>query len=147
MPAITKVSVTVQTGAGGAAGTDGWVYLGICGREFRVARPDINDFQPGRQDEYVFGDGGNVEDKRSNDPTRPRLHTDWANDFPVYLRFQPLSDNDNWLLENVRVTINGAESPFWKAGVFRGVVETEDRIWLGLRSGLLVNLSRDSSLP
>ena len=55
MPQITSIHLTLITGNASGAGTDGDVYLGICGREFFVDTT-ANDFERGASREYIFGD-------------------------------------------------------------------------------------------
>lgn len=118
------------------AGTDGDVYLGVCGREFYVDT-ESDDFECGSARDYVFGDGANVINKPDNDPRGQLLLTENVERFPVYLRFQPRSRSDNWNLQRAVVTFNENLLPQWDTASF---VRPDAGIWLGIRSGLYVHL-------
>ena len=57
---ITKIEIDVETGAIERAGTNGRVYLGICGREFRLDKPG-DQFRVGISDNFIIGIGSNIE--------------------------------------------------------------------------------------
>ncbi len=141
MPEIQSIHLTLKTGRMDGAGTDGDVYLGVCGREFYVDT-ESDDFERGSAREYVFGDGANVINKPNNDPRRQRLLTENVERFPVYLRFQPRSRSDNWNLQQAVMTFN--DESFlsqWDSAIF---VRPADGIWLGIRSGLYVHLLQNA---
>ena len=71
MSAITQIKAVIHTGDRNDAGTNGSVYLGICGREFKLGRADTNDFERSSHREYFFGNGSNVEEAKFNDPRDP----------------------------------------------------------------------------
>jgi hypothetical protein len=72
MPAITRIQLRLVTGNRADAGTDGDVFLGICGREFNVdSRGDVNDFERNSDRTYIFGEGANVLRPEENDPRSP----------------------------------------------------------------------------
>ncbi|MFF3350400.1 hypothetical protein [Streptomyces sp. NPDC002779] len=102
MPDITKITVQLVTAADPGAGTGGFVYAGVAGREFHVDSTR-NDFEPGDNYAYIFGDSANVLDAARNDPRLPRLETIDADRFPVYLRFEGNDNDDDWCLDRVRV--------------------------------------------
>ena len=129
MAAIRSIDVVLDTGNDG---TDGDVYLGICGREFSIDS-EANDFQAGTPPRtYTFGDGANINFRGSNDPREPYpLHTENLDRFPVYIRFAPENRSDNWDLDSVRVTVNpGPGEVRYQALVSTG------HLLLGTHSGL-----------
>ncbi|MET9658547.1 hypothetical protein [Streptomyces sp. NPDC006510] len=142
MADITKISVQLVTATDPGAGTGGFVYIGVAGREFHVDSPR-NDFEPGDNYEYIFGDGANVLDAARNDPRLPRLDTDDADRFPVYLRFEGNDNNDDWCLDRVRVTVNpgGTSSRIYENLRLIGS-GADQKIWLGKRFGESVYLQR-----
>lgn len=143
MPLITRIELQLQTGEQSGAGTDGDVYLGLCGREFYIDSSK-DDFEKGTSRTYIFGDENsdrNVEHADFNDPTTHYLRTENLEKFPVYIRFHPLGSNpraDRWQLERADVYLNGSEVYEWSTfGIVRGL-----GIWLGTHAGLVVHLAR-----
>lgn len=136
MPEVQSIHLNLQTGRMDGAGTDGNVYLGVCGREFYVDTTS-DDFERGSTRNYIFGDGANVINKPPNDPRSQRLLTENVVRFPVYIRFQPESGSDNWNLQRAVVTFNGDLFPQWDTASF---VRSDNGIWLGTRSGLYVHI-------
>ncbi|GAA3956274.1 hypothetical protein GCM10022384_06830 [Streptomyces marokkonensis] len=142
MTDITKLSVQLYTASDAGAGTDGFVYIGIAGREFHVDA-SRNDFEAGDQFTYIFGDGANVLDDARNDPRLPRLDTDDADRYPVYVRFSGKDNDDDWCLEGVTVTVNPGGSGTRTYDNPRLVGTGNDqKIWLGKRFGNTVQLRR-----
>ena len=104
MAAITRIDVRIKTGRGsGFPGTDGDVYIRIGGREFFVDS-EADDFEPGSDRTYTFGEGANVRDAALNDPRSPyQLLTQNLNRFPINIRFvpgpsKPHGIEDLWIL-------------------------------------------------
>jgi hypothetical protein len=60
-----RIVVKIQTGDKPNAGTNGKVYLGIGRREFRLNKSD-NQFQKGKEDEFIVGDGSNILEADKN---------------------------------------------------------------------------------
>src|SRR3954451_15060131 len=97
MPQVTGILCQVITGNVDGGGTDGRVYLGLGGREFRLDS-GANDFGRGSWREFVMGLGPvqpeppstqvRVLNSEQNDPRVGlpirRLDT------PVYIRFEPV---------------------------------------------------------
>lgn len=140
MAQIETIRVALQTGSDSGAGSDGGVYLGIAGREFRLARSDINDYRQGGADTYVLGKGGNVENPATQDPRNLNFAAQEIRDFPVYIRFEPNVSSprgDNWQMRAARVTVNGLNSPDWRSSLV-----SDPGIWLGLTYGSVVHLTR-----
>jgi hypothetical protein len=137
MAAITRIDVQLKTGNRSGAGTDGDVYIRICGREFYVDSA-INDFEQGADRTYTLGTGANVNFPSDNDPHSPyQLHTENLDRFPVNLRFNPVDRNDNWNLESVTVTVNPGPGQ-----VQYQALGGSDNLVLGIHSGLVCDLAR-----
>ena len=143
MPQITKIEFHLETGDLSGAGTDGDVYLGICGREFSIDS-ERDDFERGSGRTYVLGDEADVRNAEFNDPRTQRLLTENVPNFPVYVRFQPRSRGDNWHLVRAHVRFNGSLHIDWDTLPF---VVRDEGIWLGVRSGLVVHLTNVSHGP
>ncbi|MGV9877914.1 hypothetical protein [Streptomyces sp. NPDC003006] len=108
---ITRIEVKTQTDTSPGAGTNGWVYLGIGGREFHLDTP-ADDFEPptgGRPttDTFVLGEGANVENAAGNDPRNPQLRVADLDRHPVYIRFEPHVVDDDWILDRVDIAVTG----------------------------------------
>ena len=106
------------------AGTNGDVYLGICGREFFIDS-SANDFERGAEAIYKFGSGANILNKDLNDPRKPQLRTEDLGKFPVYIRFEPIGASPDWNFSLVNVEIGGT-------GFF---VLHRKGMWLGRKAG------------
>jgi len=131
MPLIERIDVRLVTSTQNGAGTDGDVYVGVCGREFYLDT-DADDFERASDRTYTFGTGANVNFAGSNDPHSPyQLFTENLERFPVYIRFEPESRNDNWQVELVEVTVQ----PGPEQRVFQ-VLSGDDQLRLGVHSGL-----------
>jgi len=131
MANIDKITVVILTGGLFGAGTDGDVYLGICGREFYLDTSN-DDFQRNSSREYVLGQGANTLNADKNDPRKPVILVEEIDQFPVYIRFNPQSRNDNWNLARVSIFING--STF---NMFDSLLQVEGGIWMGTQSSLV----------
>jgi hypothetical protein len=116
MSAITQIKATIHTGDRTDAGTDGFVYLGICGREFKLGRADVNDFERATHREYFLGAPSNVEQASDNDPRSPRLDTTDADRYPAYIRFEPDVATGNWDFDGAEVTITPGGTKFGRMG-------------------------------
>jgi hypothetical protein len=136
MTQIQSIHLTIETGRMDNAGTDGDVYLGVCGREFFVDTSS-DDFERASGREYIFGEGANVNNQSDNDPRTQDLQIENVERFPVYLRFQPLHRGDKWNLSRAVITFNNDLSPQWETTTF---VFPNAGIWLGPRAGLYVHL-------
>ena len=136
MADIETVSVLINTRDVRGGGTDGDVFLGLGGREFRLDTSS-DDFEAGSSRTYVLGDGGNVNNKDVNDPRKPQLREEFLDRFPVYIRFQPTGRTDNWNVDHVAVTLGGSTFPSYEALLGR-----EGGLWLGIRSGLVLHLNK-----
>jgi hypothetical protein len=86
MAQIESIQVNVQTPDVTGAGTDGSLYLGVCGREFQLDTSD-DDLERGSARKYVLGEDHNVVSAGVNDPRKQLLLTEHVDGLPVYLRF------------------------------------------------------------
>lgn len=133
MTIISRIDVKIITGDRPDAETNGGVYLGIGGREFRLATAG-NDFARNSRQLFTLGEDANINHAADNDPrTSYALHTEELSHFPVYIRFAPNDQHDQWNLEAVEVHVNPA----------RGAGERDydalhgaEHLWLGPASGL-----------
>lgn len=106
MAKLTKIEITITTGKMKDAGTDGSVYLGICGREFHCDT-GADDFERGSARTYIFGSGANVNDAQNNDPRKPPIELEHQNLYPVYIRFEPgTGGSSGWNLQRAMVNLN-----------------------------------------
>lgn len=143
MTALTSLQLTLQTGDLSGAGTDGDVYLGFAGREFSIDT-SADDFERNSARTYRFGEGATVLNASVNDPREPAFEVENAARFPTYVRFQPQSRTDNWLLARATVTVNGGLFPMWDTAEH---FSQRRGLWLGVRSGLVVHLLLHEDVP
>ncbi len=142
MTDITSIELLIGTGSMEDAGTDGDVYLGVCGREF-FADTDNDDFERESGRRYIFGEGANVRNQSDNDPRSQQLVLENVERLPVYIRFQPKNSDDRWNLAGASVSFNGQPFPLWETASF---LKREVGIWLGRRAGLYVYLGKHQDL-
>ena len=114
-PEIAVIEARVRTSS--LQGTNGFVYLGIAGREFLLDNSG-NDFKPGSDILFTLGLKPTVRKHELNDPRLPRLRVDDLTTFPVYLRFEPRIASDQWYLDETTVTVNPGDNPI----TFRAVM-------------------------
>jgi hypothetical protein len=148
MSAITGILVQVITGEVENAGTDGRVYLGLGGREFRLDSK-ADDYERGSWREYVLGRGPKEPDLPS-----PQVRVEWPefNDprvgfaidtvdlmkSPVYLRFEPEGDSPNWNAKTVFALVYVGESTFYMSFT---TPPGFDNLWMGDEMGKIVYLT------
>jgi hypothetical protein len=135
---ITSIQFQLITANQSGAGTDGDVYLGICGREFYVDS-SANDFERGSSRLYVFGTGANNINPGDNDPRDHNLQIENVDTFPVYIRFQPQSRTDNWIVQRAEVSFNGNFFPRWDTA---SVISQRVGIVMGTRSTLFLHIPK-----
>jgi hypothetical protein len=138
MAQIESIQININTGDESGAGTDGSIYLGVCGREFHLDTT-ADDFERGRGHQYVLGGGSDVVNLAVNDPRKQFLEVEDVDAFPVYVRFEPNNDGDNWNLARADLSFNDNFFPRWETQSF---IPEEDGIWLGQRSGNVVHLRK-----
>jgi hypothetical protein len=133
MAAIPSIDVTIGTGDADGAGTDGNVYLGICGREFHLDST-ANNFVKGSIDKFRLGKGAGskMSDPDLNDPRNPPVNSDNLGTFPVYIRFEPSGDNPDGNLKFVNVELGGTG---FGVNFLKG-------LWLGTRAGKICFLKQ-----
>lgn len=146
MANITGILAQIITGDIDDAGTDGRVYLGLGGREFRLDSSK-DDYERGSWREYILGEGPiepnlpppqiRVEWPDFNDP-RKGWELDSVNlmKSPVYVRFEPEGDSPNWNLRFAAALVY--------TGSFHAaftVPEAFDNLWLGDPMGKIVHLT------
>jgi hypothetical protein len=148
MAAISGILCEVITSNFAGAGTDGDIYLGIGGREFHLDSTR-DDFERASFRDYILGappidlgppppDHVNVNNKDKNDP-RSGFPLDTANlspRTPVYIRFEPQNNGDNW-------NINFAAVLVFTTKFFIGYTPPAgfDNLWLGHASGKILFLT------
>lgn len=140
MPRIESIHLHIETGTLSGAGTDGDVYLGLCGREFAIDS-SREDFERDSARTYTLGDGADINNAAFNDPRKHNLFTENVLNFPVYIRFEPRSRTDNWHVERAGVRFNGSIHIDWDT---LNLIPAAEGIWLGVRSGLVVHLESHS---
>ena len=103
---IDRIEVTLTTANDDGSGTDGEVYLICAGREFNVKRAGYNDREPGQADQYVLGNGANIEHKGENNPQWMPIYMVWNN--PIGLRFEPVAGAnppDTWQMSDAYLSV------------------------------------------
>jgi hypothetical protein len=149
MAKITGILCQIITGNRSGAGTDGSVYLGFGGREFRLDSK-ADDYESGSWREYVLGEGPLapslpapqilVENKEENDPrTRYPLDTAILGRAPVYIRFEPEGGDDRWNLEFAAVLVY-VEKVFVAGYTPRPEF---DHLWMSNRTGKILYLTEE----
>jgi hypothetical protein len=145
MTHIVQIKVEIKTSNEQSAGTNGRVFLGIGGREFRLDKLG-NQFQKNQTDTFTINSTSmDIENSERNslpdtgNVNSPRIENNIgiAFNLPVYLRFDPNDNNDDWNIERVKVqVIGGLNSTF----IFPNDVLKDGNIWLGNKFGLFLNL-------
>ena len=146
MAQVTGILCQVITGDVENAGTDGRVYLGLGGREFRLDS-SADDYERGSWREYILGRGPvepnlpqpqvRVLNKGLNDPRKGfPLDTVNLTKSPVYLRFEPEGSSPDWNLKFTAVLVY--------AGAFVAAFTAPvalDNLWLGDSIGKILYLT------
>jgi hypothetical protein len=133
---ITQIQLRLVTAAGTSLRPAGDIFLGIAGREFSVD-DGRDDIERGDDNTCVFGEGASALDSEFNDPRNPQLDTLNVYKFPTYIRFEPRTRDDNWLLSLVEVTVRSPEAD--EICIEIGPVGVGP-FWLGQRRGKIVYL-------
>lgn len=74
----------------------------------------------------------------------PEIQFGSIDDVPIYIRFEPENNNDNWNVESVRLTAQryDVSTPGEISQYFDDFSENNNGIWLGYSSGLIMVLVR-----
>lgn len=148
MAHIEQIQVIVVTGSVNGAGTNGRIFLGMGGREFRLNKSG-NQFQKGDTDTFQIGgvigpDSINNQNNSNDLPAvpgtvnAPAIEYSTLDEYPTYIRFEPQNSDDNWNVQSVSVNIK-------ESGANGESITLNDRtgngnIWLGNDSGLFLGL-------
>ncbi len=148
MASVSGILCQIVTGNVDAAGTDGRVYLGLGGREFRLDST-ADDFEKGSWREYILGavpgeldlppPRTRVKNADRNDPcVGLPLDSDGLKRAPVYLRFEPAGATDNWDLAFAAVLVYGEKliTAYTVPADFRN-------LWLGQAMGKILYLTTE----
>jgi hypothetical protein len=117
---VTQIRVRVVTANDNEAGTNAKLFLGIAGREFRLDRESVPDFDRGQTVTYIFGVDANVANAGDNDPRAAGgfLVQDVFS-LPVYIRMSdvdvvqgvPLNfPTDDWLVSEASIQVRTGNS-------------------------------------
>jgi hypothetical protein len=154
MAQITGILCQVITGKVAGAGTDGSVYLGLGGREFRLDS-SADDYERGSWREYILGVGPvepnlpppqiRVKNKDRNDP-RLDFPLDTVNlgRSPVYIRFEPESSGGNWNLSFAAALVYAGQ---FAVGYLAPFPSTTDNLWMGQATGKVLYLTEEVRKP
>jgi len=150
MTHVGKITATIKTGDLVNAPTDGRVYLGLGGREFRLNKPG-DQFKRGATDTFIIGDGGNIDNPRNANELPffggtvncPRIEYSDLPKFPAYIRLEDDEEDDkDWNVEGVSVIaewydFNLPHSPPTATAYKSGL---QGHIWLGGKFGKVLQL-------
>jgi len=140
-----KITVQIKTGDVPGADTDGRVYLGIGGREFRLNKAG-NQFVRNTIDTFIIGHDETIDNPNGGnslpvigDINAPRIEFTQFNLYPEYIRFEPQDDNDKWNVEFVSVVAEQYNGDL-PSGIIQGFGDLDGNIWLGNKFGLVLFL-------
>ena len=138
---VKRIKATLWTGNRDDANTNGDVFLGLGGREFKLDLPSIGELQRNTENTFFLGENPNVVDPNRNDPDQDlhlRQEDLWDFGLP-YVRFKGANDKDTWNLEAavVEVTTSINEKFIW-----RRMKDSADNLWLGNQSGNVCYLAQ-----
>ena len=145
MSRIRRIEVEIQTGNIAGAATNSHVFFAIGGREFRLNRQGIDDFQQAAIDLFILGDGSNVAFPLLNNLTSPVLETEELGLFPVWIRMEPPDNQANWNIQRVTVRVRSDEPEITYESFQRDPVGGEPSVrnlWLGEDCGKYCFLRR-----
>jgi hypothetical protein len=144
---VGKITATIKTANVEGAATNGLVYLGLGGREFRLNKQG-NQFKKGATDVFIIGDGRNIDNPRSGNDlpffgestiNAPNIEYTTLDLYPKYIRFEPKSDDDDWNLESASVVaqLYIFDVPQPEISTF---LDLPGNIWFGVGTGKVVHL-------
>lgn len=142
---MASVTVRVRTGS---KGTNGRVYAGVAGREFRLDKSLTNDFRPNKEVTYNFGPGENVANDDLNDPNQPAINFSAVPLLPAYLRFEPLTNVDELSIDSARITVDSGtsgSSPIDFRAFYLNDVDGAKELRLSMDTGLFCYLRRTAA--
>lgn len=148
MAQVTGILCQIITGNVSGAGTDGRVYLGLGGREFRLDSSQ-DDYERSSWREYILGRAPLEPDLPSpqirvtsparNDPRQGfPLDTSRLMRTPVYIRFEPSGGSPDWNLRSAVVLVYTGEGQFVVAYM---APQTFDNLWMGEGFGKILYLT------
>ena len=148
MANITGIVCQIITGNINGAGTDGSIFLGIGGREFKLDS-DGDDFEKNSLREYILGQEPNdielrypqvrVKNKEWNDPRNDfQMDSVNTNKTSVYIRFEPAGATDGWNLRSIAVIVYRDSAVFNSAYT---VPPGFHNLWLGQSCGKMIYLT------
>lgn len=151
MAQVTGVLCQMITRNVDGAGTDGRVFLGLGGREFRLDSKE-DDFERGSWREYILGRGPiepnlpppqiRVTSPSRNDPrSQLRLDTARLSKTPVYIRFETDGDSPDWNLKSAIVLVYTGEGQFVVA--YMPPTGFFDDLWMGDGFGKILYLTEE----
>jgi hypothetical protein len=144
-----RLEFTITTGnvPQGNAGSDSRVYCGIGGREFRLDRPGMTDFNPGTETIIAGSPGSpgvNIANPAENDPSNPVGELDFLPNVlapggtkpqPVYIRYEPENQQKGWQLQNAIVKVirppGGSGFPATNEYLYNIIGGSTTSRWLG----------------
>lgn len=149
MAQVTGILCQIITGNVSGAGTDGQVFLGLGGREFRLDSSQ-DDYERGSWREYILGRAPlepnlpppqiRVSNGARNDPRQgfPIDTTRLTPRTPVYIRFEPSGNSPDWNLKSAVVLVYTGEGQFVVAYMSP---QSFDNLWMGDRYGKILYLT------
>lgn len=146
MSAINRVDAYVWTSSASDAGTDGAVFLGLGGREFRLSAARKKGFKRDRGDLFVLQPNDpSVTNISPRDPTIPiALFSNTLSRFPSYLRHE---GDDHWKLRSALCVIRREDGmrDFLAPRIDQNDGNSGGGLWLGPKSGRRVSLYESSA--
>ncbi|WP_447035733.1 hypothetical protein [Streptomyces sp. DSM 118878] len=140
MADIEQIEIEVLTGDEPDSGTDALVYLGMGGREFLLDNYNEDDFRRGDRNYFRLGRDSTVTHPSENDPAAPQLTLGDVDRYPVYLRLNAQVESDDWLLDNVWVSVRADERTRRYGRSALDGSGSDHTVWLGIRAGLVLHL-------
>lgn len=140
MADVQTIYPIVMTSKDTDSGTDGAVFLGIGGREFRLDSK-YDTLHPGDALNASIGVQSQVKNPTLNDPRTPYvLRSQDLGYFPTYLR---LEGDDHWKIAHALVIVDSGPVTNWFSADIPSV-DGHGGLWLGPRSGKCLYLRQSS---